>query len=98
MNRHQIPAFTTFFQGATEGIHPFLLDVAWRRFSASAKNYIGDSLIPTLGVNSAGNWTPQSNLVLVTNLQDIVTKASPPNLFVTSRQVATSGTPTMPMA
>lgn len=26
-----------------------------------------------LGVNSAGNWTPQSNPVLVTNLQDIVT-------------------------
>jgi hypothetical protein len=26
-----------------------------------------------LGVKSAGNWTPQSNLVLVTNLQDIVT-------------------------
>jgi hypothetical protein len=26
-----------------------------------------------LGLNSAGNWTPQSNPVLVTNLQDIVT-------------------------
>jgi len=26
-----------------------------------------------LGVKSAGNWTPHSNLVLVTNLQDIVT-------------------------
>jgi len=26
-----------------------------------------------LGVNAAGNWSPQSNLVLVTNLQDIVT-------------------------
>ena len=26
-----------------------------------------------LGLNSAGNWTPQSNPVLITNLQDIVT-------------------------
>lgn len=40
---------------------------------ANQKRLRAAPALAQLGLNSAGNWTPQSNPVLVTNLQDIVT-------------------------